>query len=164
MEWLNTLPAPQLEEGAWRSWTDWGVEQETAEFLYALIRLTKPETIVESGTGEGYASVAIASALADNGHGSLTTFEPAPAYRVIAEQRLAGLPATVLEGFSCDHDWQQTPDMVFLDSFGAHRPREIKYWRSKPVLLVVHDAQEHVKHLDGGAFMVTPRGLWIGGG
>lgn len=161
MDWLDRLPPATLNEGGWRAWTDYGVEVETAAFLYSLIRLTRPASVVESGAGEGFSAVAIASALADNRHGALTTFEPDARYQTITFERLQGLPAAVASGLSCDAPWKSLPDVVFLDSFGTHRPREIAFWAPKPVTLIVHDAIEHREHLQGGTFLNTPRGLWL---
>ena len=65
-----------VREGEFHAWDDMGVEAEVAEFLYALVRVLKPRVVVESGTGRGYASLALAAALAENGEGVLHTLEP----------------------------------------------------------------------------------------
>jgi len=50
-------------------------ELEVLEFLYSLVFLFKPGLILETGTGCGLATLAIASAVARNGFGALHTVE-----------------------------------------------------------------------------------------
>lgn len=158
---LVNLPDPTGTELGYQTWTEMAVEQETAQFLYGLVRLLKPLEVVESGTGEAYAAMAIGQALADNGRGRLHTFEPLDEFRQGAGHKLGGLPVATYPGHSADRCVEPWPDLVFLDSYGNERPREIRFWVDKPVVLVVHDAVEHREHLHGGTFFPTPRGLWL---
>jgi predicted O-methyltransferase YrrM len=48
---------------------------EVLDFLYTLVRLTKPERVLETGTWLGRSATAIASALRANGIGYLVTIE-----------------------------------------------------------------------------------------
>jgi len=151
-----------IEERGFKVWDDMGVEAEVAEFLYGLVRVWKPAEIVESGTGRGYATFALAIGLEANRGGHLTTFEPIPDLQAEAKHRLAGSKVvTFKDGYSADHEHSPSTDMVFLDSWGAERPRELAYWLPRDVRLVVHDAHEHAHHLDGGWLIDTPRGLWV---
>ena len=149
-------------EGGLHVWDDMAVEAEVAQLLYAFVRVLKPEVVVESGTGRGYAAAALASALADNGHGHLTTFEPSTELAAFAAERLTGLPASVRGGYACDH-WDGPADLVFVDSWGAERPRDLAFWLPRSGPIVVHDAREHAHLLEGhgGCFVDTPRGLWL---
>lgn len=52
-----------------------GVETEVGQFLYGLVRLTKPLRILETGTHKGISASYMATALKENGKGSLTTIE-----------------------------------------------------------------------------------------
>jgi predicted O-methyltransferase YrrM len=54
------------------------MEQEVMEFVYALVRLFKPRHVIETGTGGGYGTLAIARALDINDSGDLTTIEINP--------------------------------------------------------------------------------------
>ncbi len=144
MALVELIADAAVDERGWRAWDEWGVEVETAEFLHALVRLTKPELVVEAGTGRGYAAYAIATALEENGHGHLVTFEPELSFRQASTVRLAGLPVTIEDGYSWDYDGAD-PDLVFVDSYGAIRERDLRFW---PHLL------------DGGFTFATPRGLW----
>lgn len=52
-----------------------GVESEVGEFLYGLVRVTKPENILETGTHKGIASSYMGLALKENGSGHIDTIE-----------------------------------------------------------------------------------------
>src|SRR3990167_6641379 len=49
--WPNTFPT--------------AIDQQTAEFLYSLIRITAPEVVIEIGTANGNSAIAIGQALED---------------------------------------------------------------------------------------------------
>lgn len=51
----------------------WSSEEEVSDFLYGMVRMIKPERVVEIGTFEGDAAVAIARGLRDNNFGHLIT-------------------------------------------------------------------------------------------
>ena len=54
---------------------DGGVEAETGEFLYGLVRRLKPQKILTTGTYTGISDLYIAQALKDNGFGVITALE-----------------------------------------------------------------------------------------
>lgn len=58
-EWNNT-------KSAYRAFNSGGIECETGEFLYGLIRLIKPKRILETGTHFGIGASYMGMALADN--------------------------------------------------------------------------------------------------
>jgi predicted O-methyltransferase YrrM len=69
-------------EGEWSgthndysAFNDAGVECEVGEFLYAMTRLIKPQTVLETGTHWGISASYIGLALSDNQKGILQTFE-----------------------------------------------------------------------------------------
>lgn len=51
------------------------VEIEVGEFLNSIVRMTKPEVVVETGTHKGFSTLMIAQALKENGKGHLYTFD-----------------------------------------------------------------------------------------
>lgn len=51
------------------------IELEVGEFLNALVRMTKPAIVVETGTHKGFSTLMIAQALKANGKGHLYTFD-----------------------------------------------------------------------------------------
>ena len=145
-------------EGKWTVWDVMAVEVECAEFLHALVRLLKPELVLESGTGRGMASRYIARALKENKSGRLITFEPIEQFASEARARLAPYDAEVLAGSSLGYDGD-APDLVFLDSGPETRPAEIEHWLPRDVALVIHDAYRY--ELPGGVLLPTSRGLWL---
>lgn len=54
---------------------DWAVEEEVANFLYGITRMTKPLNFIEIGTFEGISAGAIGQAMKDNGVGKLWTID-----------------------------------------------------------------------------------------
>lgn len=139
------------------------VELEVAEFLYALVRIQKPLTVIESGSGKGYSTLALAGALQRNQKGYLWSYEPDDGLREVAQNRVGDIQhACVLAGESRQHDTDEV-DMVFLDSGPATRVQEILYWLYRPCALVIHDAYRYQVTLEkmGGIMHHNPRGLWV---
>lgn len=69
-------------EGEWSktslsysAFNDGGVECEVGEYLYSLIRVLKPEFVLETGTHKGIGASYMGLALQDNGFGQLHTVE-----------------------------------------------------------------------------------------
>lgn len=154
----------------YRAFDEMAVELETCEILYSMIRTYKPTTVVESGTGCGYATLAIAQALEDNGHGTLFTFERKGGYQIIAMSRLEGYGRVNWRGEGIRGDWEPeqmacNPEFVFLDSGPEDRPRELQFWmRERGVVLAVHDAARYPSSFvrEQGTWFPVPRGLWVG--
>jgi predicted O-methyltransferase YrrM len=78
------------------------VAPEVGRLLYALVRASRPETVVEFGTSFGISTIHLAAAVTDNGTGRVVTTElserKAAAARANLEQAgLAGV-VTLLEG------------------------------------------------------------------
>ena len=57
------------------SFNDAGVECETGEFLYSMVRILKPLNILETGTHQGIGASYMGIAAKDNGFGLVTTIE-----------------------------------------------------------------------------------------
>ena len=78
------------------------VTPEAGRLLYALVRATRPSTVVEFGMSLGISAIHLASAVRDNGSGRVVTTElsaakVAAAHKTFAETGLDDL-ITVLEG------------------------------------------------------------------
>lgn len=73
------------------SFNDAGVETETGEFLYSLIRVLKPSNVLETGTHWGVGAAYMGQALLDNNHGHLDTIEFDPANIEKAKKRMVDL-------------------------------------------------------------------------
>jgi predicted O-methyltransferase YrrM len=65
----------------------WAVEELTGLFLYYVVRLLKPTTVVETGVANGHSSFFILAALTQNGAGTLHSFDIDPTAGVLIEER-----------------------------------------------------------------------------
>jgi len=161
---LYTIP-----EGDHLSIDSMSVELEVAELLYALVRQSKPNVVVECGSGKGYASRFIAEGLKANGEdGFLFTYEQDHEYAEQAQELLRGLPATVVVNYSHDNPPVHFPDLVFIDSLGGEpRERDMDHWfacAARPVI-VIHDAAHYPPSTFArgeGVLLQAGRGVWIG--
>lgn len=63
------------ERGEWTKKSEWSTEDELYQLIYGLVRAVKPRTCLEVGTFEGDATVAIATALKENGMGEVYTLD-----------------------------------------------------------------------------------------
>lgn len=76
---IYSTAAPDCWNKEWRQVErfggGWAVELEVGEFLNALVRMTKPSVVVETGTHKGFSTLMIAQALKANGKGHLYTFD-----------------------------------------------------------------------------------------
>ena len=130
------------------------------ELLHSLVAAMRPLDVLELGTGAGVSAMFIAWALDG---GCLTTVEPDPYWRAIAEPTLADLPV-ILEA----HPPRGQFDLVFIDSGYQFRHSDIERWLRDPSrpLVVVHDAKRDYPEfrLGVGAMIPTQAGIWIGRG
>lgn len=150
-------------------------EGEVADFIASLVRLTKPQRVLELGTAFGHTSAVIAEALVKNGFGHLDTVEKNHNRLPEARQRLANLPATVHQA---DYTRWTPPgryDLVFFDADRHNRDREYRLMEpyiNDYAVLLFHDAGEQHQGEDGGSiarltlptvYLPCPRGLVIAG-
>jgi hypothetical protein len=170
--------SPQL----WSMFDGFTAEVEVLDFLYALVRMTKPNRVVETGTWFGRSAIAIASALRDNGFGHLLTIEQSDevaktAAQNIEEQELSEFISLHI-GKSLEVGLgEDTYDFALFDSDVPLRAAEFKkfYSHLQPGAVVVfHDTAEfHEGAADNvidlmtmgmveGIFFDTPRGVFVG--
>lgn len=118
-------------------------ELETLTFLNALVYLTKPECVLETGTGSGYSAAAIASALRQNGRGRLHTVELDPAVARDAQANLSQVGDDlepwvtfhVGDSLTLIREWQGPQfDFVFFDSLVAFRHVELELLMERSLL------------------------------
>ena len=103
------------------AFNDAGIECETGEFLYSLIRLTKPERVLETGTHQGIGASYMGKALKDNGFGVLDTYEFLQPHFEVADKRIRDLE---LEGYVRVHlqdvgllqTFEPNLDLILLDT------------------------------------------------
>jgi predicted O-methyltransferase YrrM/D-alanine-D-alanine ligase-like ATP-grasp enzyme len=153
-----------------------GAETEILYFLKALVGLTKPRSVLETGTYKGATAAAIGEALRSLGEGRLVTLECDPHYASHARRSLSGLPVDVVLGSSLDYIPTEPIDLLFLDSTRPariHEFRRFKPYLSSRALIIWHDsAPEHeVVHRDitslvaegeiHAVLIPSPRGLTV---
>lgn len=177
----TTAPVLPVTPLAWSMLDEWTPEVETLEFLYGLVRLTKPSSILATGTWRGYTAQAIAQALRENALGRLTALEADPDLASRARTRLeqAGLTdwVQVVHGSSLHYVPEQPLDLLVLDSTNEVRKAELLRFAPdlRPgAIVAIHDAGRHGNGVKEQAaalaneglltvlWLETPRGLAIG--
>jgi predicted O-methyltransferase YrrM len=146
-----------------------GVECEVGELLWALVRVMKPDWVLETGTSYGVSAAYLSAGLRDNGHGRLVTLDATPAYQEKA-RGLCGLLGTLgriefVVSDSRDYDpGEQAFDILFLDTEPPYRWGElVRFWKNlRPGgLAILHDLHPHMNQ--NGQFMQPtaehPRGM-----
>lgn len=135
---------------------------EDCELLHSLVRVTKPERVLELGTGMGVSARFLSDALLDNGAGHLTTVESDKQFWEAIDETLTPKAGNVslFEKAPTNADF----NLVFIDSGWQQRKHDIRHWLSvKGPLLVVHDANRDYAGLQShGVFLPGSDGLWIG--
>ncbi|MFA5129224.1 MAG: class I SAM-dependent methyltransferase [Patescibacteria group bacterium] len=126
-------------------------EIETCEFLYSLVRILKPNKVLETGTAKGIAAIAMASAMKENGFGKLFTIENKKDIAEIASARLdkAGLSkfvkVIVQDSIQFCEETRFKFKFAFLDSSIPIRTKEFTILNHKGSLDIVafHDTSRH---------------------
>src|SRR4029077_16542145 len=169
----------QVDESSWtpggEGWSAWNgasPEREFCEFAAALVALTRPGLVVETGIGQGYLTRRILPAVPGRYIGYESDDElraklrELDVWRGAAELAAeAGPSKGVLE--ACE--------LAIFDSAAEWRSREIDLWRRhapRGAYVLLHDARaDHPRqgvrqwvadHLgDDGVFLGNPRGSWL---
>lgn len=85
------MPYDPNKLGSFSSFNDAGIECETGEFLYSMVRMLKPDHVLETGTHWGIGASYMGMGLRDNGKGKLTTIEFLQEIYLNAQERFARL-------------------------------------------------------------------------
>lgn len=146
-------PLDQTKPG-YTSFNDAGVETETGEFLYAMVRVLKPEHVLETGTHWGVGASYMGQALKDNKNGILDTLEFLPEIYTRACERMSKLELTEHVHCHLGDARQFIPDctykMILLDTEPQTRFGELlKFY---PYLedggfLFIHDLHQHMHQI-----------------
>lgn len=88
------MPLDPHKVASFTSFNDAGVETETGEFLYSLVRLLKPRNVLETGTHIGIGMAYMGQGLKDNNFGHLDTVEFLPEIYAKAVNRRRQLELT----------------------------------------------------------------------
>lgn len=105
----------------------WNISRQTAEFISMLIKIHKPQKVLEVGTSNGYSALWIADALKDvdaeiNNNGHLWTIEFYEKRQSIARENIANCElsdyVTFLQGSAREiiKNIEFVPDFVFIDA------------------------------------------------
>lgn len=153
--WLEPYhPGP-----GYTSFNDAGIECETGEFLYYMIRLLKPTNVLETGTHWGIGASYMGMALKDNHtpnnmRAPLDTIEFLPEIHKIAQDRMERLD---LHGYVTCHLMDAakfTPSeqygLILLDTEPQTRFAEmVKFWDSLAPggYLFIHDLHRHMHQI-----------------
>lgn len=138
---------PEEHDPRWSKLNAESPEMEVCEFLYSLVRLLKPGSVLETGGGTGNSSAYIAQGLIDNKGGLLTCLEPYPTSYAIAEKlwRDLGVYSHIdlkrVTSFDYDPGIYRY-QLMFLDSEPSCRFSEVKkfYPNLDPGgIILIHD-------------------------
>lgn len=175
LEDVKWFPHPQCRKphALWSAPDKDATEYEVTAFVAALVRLLKPNVVIETGTYEGHTTTAIAEALAVNGVGRVVTYEldlqrSLDAYQALKWHVDAGTVSIRNEALT---DCPRGVELAFLDSGMRSRQADMDaVWpRLAPGgIVVVHDASPDRppgKVRPPGPHQVfdiaTPRGLLV---
>lgn len=148
-------------DAAYRCYNTGGVEVETGEFLYSLVRLTKAKRILETGTHKGISAAYMAGALKDNmrdgaKRGIISTIEFLQPNFQEASQLFKNLElGEHVEQLLMDAakyvPGQEIFDIIFLDTEPQTRFAELEkfYNNLKPGgFLLIHDLHPHMHQIE----------------
>jgi predicted O-methyltransferase YrrM len=144
---------------------DGGIETETGEFLYGLVKILKPEFILETGTYTGISSMYMGQGLKDNNSGKLITLEVEQFHKERAERlwNQVGVAqyVTCQQIKSLEYETESKFDLIFLDSEPEFRFKElIKFYPNlKPGgYFFIHDLHRHLSQHPNEKFFGWPFG------
>lgn len=144
-----------------------GVESEIGEFLYALVRMIKPTSILETGTHFGISSTYMALGLKHNNHGKIITIDPIywdEAKKIHKDLDILSYlePVTL---HAENYETTEMFDIAFLDTEPSLRFNEFEkfYNNVNPGgLIIIHDLHPHLSYgcvnLDHPEFKHWPYG------
>jgi predicted O-methyltransferase YrrM len=152
-EWSGGIP-----EGKWSAFNNGGVENEVGDFLYGLVRLLKPQKILETGTHHGISASYMGMALKANGNGHLDTLEFQDVNADIASKRIGDLELGQYVNIHLIDAKNWNPDkdgafydLLFLDTEPQTRFSElVKFF---PFLnaggfIFIHDLHPHMHQIE----------------
>lgn len=131
---LNLPVVPEfMTQGPYSMFDSGSAEVETLEFFYSLVRITKPDRVLETGSYQGMSAVYLAEGLKENKKGTLQTIEWEAQHLAIAKDRwnkLDLLPyITEYNMSSLNFQPQGLYDLILFDTEPQIRFQEIeKFW------------------------------------
>lgn len=143
------------DESGYESFNSAGVECEVGEFLHSMVRVLKPDFVLETGTHKGIGSMYIAMGLRDNKKGKLTTIEFNKEFFDESVKRFEKLGVSeYIEARNQDVRTFKSQDrygMILLDTEPDLRFDELRrYWGNLEDggYMFIHDLHRHMQQLD----------------
>ena len=155
--YLTVEPEVADESGLFSMFNSGGIECETGEFLYGLLRIMKPELVVETGTHKGISAAYMAQACHDNGRGVITTIEYESVHHNDAVELFQALGLTrytnplLVSSEDFEITEKHSVDMLFLDTEPQIRFAELvrHFDAVKPGgYILVHDLHRHLNQIE----------------
>lgn len=148
---------PEITPGdhGFSMFNDAGTEVEVSEFLYSIIRMLKPNLILETGTHKGISAAFMGQALKDNNKGKLITTEINQAFIDDAKALWndIGINDYIIShkehSLKLNIDANIRFDILFLDSEPEFRFDEFnRFWPNliPAGLIIVHDLYRDIGH------------------
>jgi predicted O-methyltransferase YrrM len=81
------------EDARWGGGAEMAGDSALGRIVYAVVRATRPDVVVETGVATGVTSAYLLAALEDNGHGALHSIDLPPTDMVAAGHVGAAIPA-----------------------------------------------------------------------
>lgn len=164
-EWSGYAGRP----GLWHLWrrvsgsASISTDIDQIGFLYALVRMIKPELVMESGCNTGLTSYALGMACKDNGLGRVVTCDTDEGHCTATMERTAGLPVSVKHAPALDVPELAQCDFLYSDSSNASRIEEIRRVKKGCVVVMDDTLEPSLKvAVEGlGVNLPTPRGVTI---
>lgn len=143
---------PEPSNPAYSMFNTGGVEVEVGEFLYGLVRIVKPDRILETGTHWGISATFMGLALKENQKGNLTTIDFLEGNSRTAQRLFNTLGLSDYIEVVTSHVEKWSPgdtqyDIILLDTEPQTRFTElIRFWPNlKPGgIVIIHDLHIHM--------------------
>lgn len=151
----------------WHAPDNQATETEVVELLAAFVGAIQPEFVLETGSHRGFTTLALASAIAKNGHGQLVSLEVNEALHSEARERVSAYPcAEVLHLSSLVYTPSKKLDFVWLDSGGGVVRYEefIRFfpWFHANTIIGIHDTAPHQGDIPSIVESITRSGRFLG--
>ncbi len=141
-------------------------EVEILAFMWALVVMTKPALVIETGTDAGVMTRALGAACMANGFGQVLSAEVNPDLAARAREFCRGLPVHIHQGPALDLPIEKA-HLLFIDS--SYESRQAELARVSPgAIAVVHDTTREAElglHVEQTyprwIRVITPRGFMV---
>ena len=137
------------------AFNDGGVECEVGEYLFGLVRLLKPNFVLETGSHHGVGASYLGMALKENKQGLLTTIEFLPANYEIAKKRIEMMGLN--DYVECllmdvkDYKTDKGFDLILLDTEPQTRFQELLQFYNnlnEGGFIFIHDLHRHMHQIE----------------